>query len=166
MVLPSASKKPVLIFLFFTLIFSSTVWVLTLHATDAGRYAGRIYGYGIMWCPALATVVTCSLTGRKISKLAWQWGARRYMVASYFIPMCYSMAAYIIIWSSGWGGFYNTTLIPQYMHELGWEGMPVGLFIIVFFLVNGAIEIIPSMATSLGEEIGWRGFWCLNSVSI
>jgi hypothetical protein len=66
-------SKPILAYLLFTLLFSMAVWVLTLNALHAGRIAGRIYGYGIMWCPALATWITCMLFKRKISDLARNW---------------------------------------------------------------------------------------------
>ncbi len=153
-----AARKPVLTFLLFTLFFSGIIWILTLHATNAGRVAGRMYGYGIMWCPALATAVTCWLTGRKISDLAWQWGRTRHIVVSYLIPLCYSLLAYLIIWTAGWGAFYNKTFVVSIAHELGWESLPPALFILLFFIINGVIGLFGSMATALGEEIGWRGF--------
>lgn len=154
----TAKQRPITTYLLLTLVFSSIVWLLTLHATNAGRIAGRVFGYGIMWCPALATLITCRLTGRRISDLAWKWGESRIMLACYLIPMLYSLAAYLIIWISGLGGFYNTTFVAQVAHEFGWESLPMGLLIFLFFVVNGVIGLIGSMSTALGEEIGWRGF--------
>ena len=153
-----AKQRPIITYLFFTLLFSSVVWLLTLHATDQGRIAGRIFGYGIMWCPALATAITCRLTGRRISDLAWKWSDSRYLIACYLIPLVYSLVAYLFIWVSGAGGFYNKAFIMQAAHELGWEGLPAGLFIFIFFIVNGVIGMFGGMVTALGEEIGWRGF--------
>lgn len=152
------SRKPVFLYLFFTLVFSAVIWILTVHAPNAGRIGGRIYGYGIMWCPALAAWVTCRLLGRKISDLNWKWGSAKYMTSCYFIPMMYALIAYLIIWSAGWGGLYNKAFAEQAAHELGWEGLPAGLFILFFFIVQGVIGLFGSMATALGEEIGWRGF--------
>jgi len=151
-------KNPITLYLVFTLIFSTIVWLLTLNATSAGRIAGRIYGYGIMWCPALATLVTCSLTGRKISGLSWKWGKPKYLIASYLIPMVYSIITYVIIWTAGWGGFYDKAFVAKTAHELGWDGLPNWVFIPVFFVVNGVVGMFASMSTALGEEIGWRGF--------
>jgi membrane protease YdiL (CAAX protease family) len=156
--LRTANQRPIATYLILTLIFSSIVWLLTLHATHAGRIAGRIFGYGIMWCPALATLITCRLTGRKISDLAWKWGESRYTLACYLIPLLYSLAAYLVIWISGAGGFYNKTFVSQVAHEFGWESLPAGLLIVIFFVVNGVIGLFGSMSTALGEEIGWRGF--------
>ena len=152
------SQNPVLLYLIFTLIFSSIVWVLTLNAPNAGRIAGRMFGYGIMWCPALATIVTFKLTGRKLSELAWNLGKSKYLWGSYLIPLLYSLAAYLIIWSTGWGDFYNISFVTNTAHEFGWDALPHGLFIIIFFIMNGGIGMFASISTALGEEIGWRGF--------
>jgi membrane protease YdiL (CAAX protease family) len=41
---------------------------------------------------------------------------------------------------------------------LGWSKLPQCVFIVLFFIVEGVIGMFGSMATALGEEIGWRGF--------
>ena len=151
------TKNTILLYLIFTLLFSSIIWILTLNAPDAGRIAGRMFGYGIMWCPALATLVTLKLIGRKISDLAWSLGKTKYLWGSYLIPLCYSFIAYLIIWSIGWGSFYNTTFVSNTAHEFGWDALPKWLFIIVFFFMNAVIGMLASISTALGEEIGWRG---------
>jgi len=156
--LNTPKQQPIATCLVLTLLASSIVWLLTLHATHACRIAGRIFGYGIMWCPALATLITCRLSGRKMLDLAWKWGESRYMIACYLIPLLYSLVAYLVIWVSGVGGFYYKAFVSQVAHEFGWEGLPVGLLIVTFFVVNGVIGLFGSMAMALGEEIGWRGF--------
>jgi len=152
------SRKTVLVYLFFTLLFSSVVWALTLHAVHAGRVAARIYGYGIMWCPALATWVTCRLSGVKFSGLAWRWGSTRDMAAAYLIPLGYTLLAYLVIWTAGWGYFYNKDFVSQTAHELGWDGLSPYVFIFLLFIVQGVLGMFNSISTALGEEIGWRGF--------
>jgi membrane protease YdiL (CAAX protease family) len=152
------SRKAIAIFLLITFALSAVVYVLTLHAGNTGRLGNRIYGYGIMWCPALAAFLTCKILGRKISGLAWQWGNPKWQWWCYFIPMLYSLLAYLIIWLTGWGGFYNKAFITEAAHELGWSGLPAGVFIVLFFITTGVIGMAASMSTALGEEIGWRGF--------
>ncbi|MFI2744519.1 CPBP family intramembrane glutamic endopeptidase [Zhouia sp. PK063] len=151
------TKYPVFTYLVFTLFFSSIVWILTLHAKDSGRIANRIYGYGIMWCPALATVVTCYIYKRKITDLGWKW-PKKYLVVTYFLPLLYGLVAYIIIWNMGWGIFYNVDFVMKVAHELGWTGLPDGITLVLFLIVNGVIGMFASISTALGEEIGWRGF--------
>lgn len=153
----SQSKKGILVFLSLTLIFSSIVWILTLHEGN-GRIGGRIYGFGIMWCPALATFVTCRILGIDLRVLAWQWGKSKYLYQAYFIPLVYALISYLIIWTTGWGGFYNKEFINDATQSLGWTKLSPAVFIMIFFIVNGVIQIFGGMATALGEEIGWRGF--------
>lgn len=151
------SKKAIGLYLLLTLISSALVWYFTLHA-GTGRIGGRMYGYGIMWCPALATWLTCRLLNYNIRDLAWQWGKPKYLTLSYFIPLIYALIAYLIIWFAGWGGFYDQKFVHEAAQSLGWSNLPPGIFIVMFFIVNGVIGLIGSMSTALGEEIGWRGF--------
>lgn len=153
----SQSKKAIVVYLLITLSLSAIVWVLTLHS-GTGRIGGRMYGYGIMWCPALATYLTCKILKYKISGLAWKWGDPKYLAWCYFIPVIYALISYLIIWFTGWGGFYNKEFITEAALSLGWSKLPPGIFIVVFFIVTGVIGIFGSMSTALGEEIGWRGF--------
>ncbi|MGN8057678.1 CPBP family intramembrane glutamic endopeptidase [Pedobacter sp. 22163] len=150
--------NPVTVFLIFTLLFSSFIWILTLRAPDGGRVAARIYGYGIMWCPALSAWVTCRVFNFRISDLAWSWKPAKYLTAAYLLPLGYSSVAYLIIWCTGWGGFYNKAYISGLAHELGWERLPSYLFLLLYLVAQGVIGIFSSIATALGEEIGWRGF--------
>ncbi|MCE6991522.1 type II CAAX endopeptidase family protein [Dyadobacter sp. CY323] len=153
----SESRKAIGIFLLLTFALSSVVWILTINSGE-GRIGGRIYGYGIMWCPALATWLTCRILNYKISDLAWQWGKPKYQAWAYFVPVAYSLIAYLIIWLAGWGGFYNKEFVTEAAKSLGWAGLSPGVFIPLFFVVNGVIGLFGSMSTALGEEIGWRGF--------
>jgi uncharacterized protein len=154
----SQSKKAIAVFLLFTLLLSSVVWILTLHAENTGRIGGRIFGYGIMWCPALATYLTCKVLKIQISGLNWQWGKPRYQLWAYLVPVIYASITYLIIWLTGWGGFYDKAFVSSTAKELGWSNLPAGVFIVLFFIVEGVIGLFGSMATALGEEIGWRGF--------
>ncbi|QNK63496.1 CPBP family intramembrane metalloprotease [Pedobacter sp. PAMC26386] len=155
----TSSRKAIFTFLFFILLLSSVVWVLTIHAgVKTGSFGNRVYGYGIMWCPALAAYITCKILGRNISDLAWQWGKSKYILWSYLIPLLYALAAYTIVWSFGGGGFYNQTFLAKMQEDLGRNNIPSGLFIILFCILEGSIGLLPSIATALGEEIGWRGF--------
>jgi len=151
------TKKAIVIFLLFTLALSAVVWVLTLHSGE-GRIGGRMYGYGIMWCPALAAYLTCKVLKYRISNLNWNWGKPKYLIWCYFIPVIYALISYLIIWFTGWGGFYNKQFVTEAARSLGWSKLPPGVFIVLFFFANGVIGLFGSISTALGEEIGWRGF--------
>jgi membrane protease YdiL (CAAX protease family) len=66
--------------------------------------------------------------------------------------------AYLIIWITGWGRFYDTTFVEGIVKTFGWEALPHGLVIALFFIVSGILGMVGSLSRALGEEIGWRGF--------
>lgn len=90
--------------------------------------------------------------------MAWGWGATKYMTWSYFTPFFYTLVGYTIVWTCGGGGFYNKGYLGQLAHDLGWDKVLSGVFLILFLLLQGTIGFLPGLATALGEEIGWRGF--------
>jgi membrane protease YdiL (CAAX protease family) len=153
----SQSRKALALYLSITLCLSAVVWILTLHA-GTGRIGGRIFGYGIMWCPALATYLTCKILRLDIAGLAWRWGKPKYQLWAYLIPLLYAAISYLIIWLAGWGGFYNEQFVTEAAESLGWSTLPHEIFIVLFLMVTGVIGLFASMSTALGEEIGWRGF--------
>jgi membrane protease YdiL (CAAX protease family) len=122
-----------------------------------------------MWCPAIATIITLKLKKRPISSLNWNWGNWKYIRLSYIIPALYGLITYILIWILGFGSIANEDTILNWAKELGLVGIgnlksiPI---VIVAVVLLGTIEVIRSSATTLGEEIGWRGFliWELRKV--
>ena len=151
------SRKAVLIFLLFTFGLSSVFYFLIIHTGKLGSGFG-MYVTGIMWCPALSAFITSKILKREISALAWQWGNPRYQLWSYLVPLLYGLVAYLILWITGWGGFYNQGFVEQIAKSFGWEYLPKGAVILLYFIFMGVFGTAGSLATGLGEEIGWRGF--------
>ena len=115
-----------------------------------------------MWCPAIAAIITMKLKGRSISSLNWGWGSWKYIRSSYFVPTFYVLITYTLIWLFGLGGLPNEEIILDWAKELGLVGIgalnPTVAGIVAVILL-GTVGVIRSMATTLGEEIGWRGFF-------
>ncbi|MGY2131103.1 CPBP family intramembrane glutamic endopeptidase [Hymenobacter sp. HD11105] len=74
------------------------------------------------------------------------------------MPLLYSLIAYLLIWGMGWGGFFDSKFVTQVATSFGWGALPSGLTIMLSFIFLGIFGMAGSMATALGEEIGWRGF--------
>lgn len=114
-----------------------------------------------MWCPALAAIITLKIKGRQLSELPWNWGKWNYFSKSYLIPAGYGIVTYLLIWSFGFGMIANAKAITEWGKELGLFGIgdlsPWEIAIIGVFLL-GTVEVLRASATTLGEEIGWRGF--------
>ena len=147
------------IFLFLLLVVALTS---PFHYAIVNLYPSRIYVGAIMWCPAIAAFITLKIKGRKISSLNWNWGDWKYIRLSYLIPALYGVITYVLIWIFGFGDLANKEVITDWGAELGLFGIgtlnPTSITIIAIILL-GTVEVIRASATTLGEEIGWRGFF-------
>lgn len=153
---PNKSRRQIAIFLLLLFAFSAVFYSLILIARKLIAGNG-LYVSGLMWCPALAAIVTLKVSGRKLSELGWKWPKTRYAVASWFIPLLYTTIGYFIIWILGLGGFPNQEFMDQLVEGMGLKASPAVSTIVYLFLI-GSIGMVHSVANGLGEEIGWRGF--------
>ncbi|RIV35213.1 CPBP family intramembrane metalloprotease [Flagellimonas lutimaris] len=147
------------IFLFLLLVVALTS---PFHYAIVNLYPSRIYVGAIMWCPAIAAFITLKIKGRKITSLNWNWGDWKYIRLSYLIPAFYGIITYVLIWIFELGDLANKEVITDWGAELGLFGIgtlnPTSITIIAIILL-GTVEVIRASATTLGEEIGWRGFF-------
>lgn len=153
---PRKSRVQVLMYLIIVLAFSSVFYFLILHSGSLG-YGRGMYVLGLMWCPALAGMLTLRLNGRSIADLGWKWGETKYQVRSWFIPLLYAAIAYAVVWIFHFGSFGNPVFLDSLvksMHLGGphWISIGLGIFLI------GTYGLLRSVTSALGEEIGWRGF--------
>ncbi|MCH3882187.1 CPBP family intramembrane glutamic endopeptidase [Tenacibaculum aquimarinum] len=149
--------KTIFLFLLLVVILTSP-----FHYAIVNLYPSRIYIGAIMWCPAIAAFITLKIKGRKISSLNWNWGDWKYIRLSYFIPALSGIITYILIWIFGFGNLANAEVITEWAKEL--QLMGIGTLdtipiVVIAILLLGTVEVIRSAATTLGEEIGWRGFF-------
>ena len=147
------------IFLFLAIV---TVLSALFHYAIVNLYPSRIYIGGLMWCPAIAAFITLKIKGRKISSLNWNWGSWKYIRLSYFIPALYGIVTYALIWIFGFGSFATEETILNWAQEIGLFGigtLSATASLIIGVLLVGTVEVIRASATTLGEEIGWRGFF-------
>lgn len=149
--------KTIFIFLAIVTAISSL-----FHYAIVNLYPSRIYIGGLMWSPAIATIITLKLKGRSISSLNWDWGNWKYIRLSYFMPALYVSITYLLIWVFSLGGLPSEEIILEWAKELGLIGIGTlnpTIALIVAVVLLGTVGVIRAMATTLGEEIGWRGFF-------
>lgn len=147
------------IFLFLVLV---VVLTSPFHYAIVNLYPSRIYVGAIMWCPAIAAFITLKIKGRKISSLHWNWGNWKYIRWSYVVPALYGIITYILIWTFGFGDLANKEAITEWGKDLGLFGigtLNTTSITIIAIILLGTVEVIRASATTLGEEIGWRGFF-------
>jgi membrane protease YdiL (CAAX protease family) len=153
---PARSRLQVLIYLIIVFAFSSFFYFLILHSGSLGNGRG-LYVLGLMWCPALAGMLTLRLNGRSISDLGWKWGGTEYQVRSWYIPILYASIAYAIVWIFHLGAFGNPEYYDSMTKTMHLGGGP-WISIVMGIALTGTYGMIRSVASALGEEIGWRGF--------
>ena len=151
-----SSRRQVVTYLFFVLLFSSVFYFLVLHAQHLRAGAG-LYVLGLMWCPMLAATVTLKLNRRSLADLGWKWPATRYALMSWYVPLLYAAIAYTIVWSSGLGGVPNPEFISSAIERMA-SHLPSGFTVALYILLTGSFGLVRSVSSALGEEIGWRGF--------
>jgi membrane protease YdiL (CAAX protease family) len=151
-----SARQQVGIYLLLVFAFSSVFYFLTLRAHTLGAGAG-LFVFGIMWCPAFAGMATLKINGRNLCDLGWKWPQTNYAVQSWFIPLLYAAIAYVIVWAAGLGGFPNHDFMGRLVPLIGLRISPQ-LSTVIYVLLAGTFGVIKSMASALGEEIGWRGF--------
>lgn len=149
--------KTIVLFLVLVIALTSP-----FHYAIVNLFPSRIYVGAIMWCPAIAAFITLKIKGRKISSLNWSWGNRKYIRLSYFIPALYGIVTYILIWIFGLASLADEEVITNWGKEIGLTGigtLNTTSITIIGILLLGTVGVIRAMATTLGEEIGWRGFF-------
>src|SRR4029077_2476082 len=149
-------KRATYLYLQLTFAFSGVVWTLII-------WSGHLYmGFGlmvpaIMWCPALAALVTCRLLGREFGSLGWRWPNNTYIVAGYFVPLAYTSVAYGAVWALQLGS-WNSAFVNQVAQGFGLRGLPAWGSLTLYVITMATGGLILNLSAALGEEIGWRGF--------
>jgi membrane protease YdiL (CAAX protease family) len=146
----------ILLFLLFTILFSGIFWALIIAAGHIGAGGGH-YVEALMWCPALAALLTIFLQRLDFGALGLSTLGGRYAALGYVLPLAYAVIAYAFIWGLGFGFFPDPAGIAKLSERLGWH-LSDRLFVPLYFLLTASTGMVGGTARALGEEIGWRGF--------
>src|SRR5690348_14216113 len=149
-------KRATLVYLLLTLLFSAVFWTLVIWSGHLSMGFGLVV-LALMWCPALAALVTCRILGRSFRSLAWRWPENRYAAAAYFVPLAYAAIAYGGVWIARLGG-WNSELVGMVAQRFELRGMPIWGAFVLWLLFTATTGLVRGLSTALGEEIGWRGF--------
>ena len=88
----------------------STIFYLRIASTGKLKMLPVL---GLMWCPAAAAVIVRLVSQRNLHGTGWTWGATRWQVLSYLLPLSVGLVVYGLVWSTGIGGLttaYELTL--------------------------------------------------------
>ena len=156
MAMCGSSRSAIYVYLELTLTFSVVFWTLIIWSGHLNMAFGLVIP-ALMWCPAVAAFLTCRLLGRDFRTIAWRWPQGRYMIAAYFIPLAYASAAYGLVWAIGLAG-WNSQFLELATQDVSLPGFPRWLSFTLCIILMATAGIVENLSTSLGEEIGWRGF--------
>lgn len=146
--------KTIIIFLILLTALSSVAYYAILKLNPTSIYVGAL-----MMSPALASLITLKIIKRPISSLPWSLKELKYLRLSYITPILYVSIAYVLIWLLGIGNLINTERILQWSNELGIDDSNQTLVVIVMIFLLLTVGVIKNLGSTLGEEIGWRGFF-------
>ena len=135
----------------------SSVFYLLIIVSGKFEGAGGRYATGIMWCPGIAALCTYLIYRVPIEEIGWSLGKTRFLAWGYFIPFIYIFVSYLIIWSTGLGGFPNPEFVRYCVDEIGLHYVPSWMEVTIFIGLQAIFGFVRSCANALGEEIGWRG---------
>jgi len=147
------SWKTIILYLILLTVLSSIAYFAILKLNPTSIYVGSL-----MISPALAAFITLKIRKRSILSLPWSLKELKYLKLSYITPLLYVSIAYVLIWLSGFGDLINTEIITKWSNELGLaeSNQTLVLILMVFLLLT--VGVIKNLGSTLGEEIGWRGF--------
>jgi len=151
------SWRKIATFLILTFVFSVPFWLFWIGVL-AAPFGRLITTIALMWCPGLAGIFTKLLFRDSLAELGWRWGGTRYQLASYGLPLLYSLAAYVPVWVIGLGRFYDSLFVDEIAGRFGPEGASAGVVILLFVLFQATVGVLINSVFAIGEEVGWRGF--------
>ena len=149
----SEAWKTIIIFLILLTALSSIAYYAILKLNPTSIYVGAL-----MISPALAAFITLKIKKRSIFSLPWSLKELKYLKLSYITPLLYVSIAYVLIWLFGFGNLINTERITQWSNELGIAESNQTLVIVAMIFLLLTVGVIKNLGSTLGEEIGWRGF--------
>ena len=146
--------KTIMLFLGILIILSSICYYAILKLNPTSIYIGAL-----MMSPAIAAIITLKLMKRAISSLPWSIKNTKYLKRSYILPAGYITISYILIWVFGFGNLGNQNTIAAWSEELGMTGFNTSMVVTVMILLLAVVGVVKNIGSTLGEEIGWRGFF-------
>jgi len=150
----SKSKKKILTYLAFLVVFSGIFYALILSAGSLAAGSG-LYTLGLMWMPGLSGVLTQLIFEHSLRGMGWKPGRFKYLLLGYAIPLAYCIVVYGLTWLTGLGSFSNSAILTgltQYTTQA-----PNTLMIFIYLAIMATFGVFIGLFSATGEEIGWRG---------
>lgn len=115
-----------------------------------------IWMIGYMWSPGLAALAARRST-RTRTRLGWSPGSIPLQIESFAVPLLYGLVAYGLAWGFGLAQL-DGEAVQSTASKLGLPGGPPAALFLPTLIPLAVGGTISNLGSSLGEEIGWRGF--------
>ena len=146
-----SGRREVLTFLSLTFLLSSAFYAYLFFSPSPTWNDGLSFAF--MWCPGAAAILTRLISARSVAGLGWRWGGtKRVLLPVFALPFLLAGVVYGVVWLFGLGAF-DPTRWYALGTRFGLSGLPAHLVTLVLIPVGVAL----STASTLGEELGWRG---------
>ena len=145
--------KTIGVFMMLLIVLSSIAYYAILKLNPTSLHVGAL-----MMTPALASFITLKIRRRPISSLPWSLKEFKYLKFAYITPILYISIAYLLIWVLGFGELINADRVKRWAIDLGIDSANQTLVIITMVFLLLTVGVIKNLGSTLGEEIGWRGF--------
>jgi len=147
-------RNTILLFLGILTLLSAICYYAILKLNPTSIYVGAL-----MMCPALSAFITLKLMKRPISSIPWSLKCLKNLRLSYLVPLAYITISYVLIWVFGFGDILNQETITEWSQELGMEGFSSTVVLLTMIVLLSVVGVVKNIGSTLGEEIGWRGFF-------
>jgi len=153
---PGRPLRAASVYVALTIALSSLFWapmIISGHVLGAnGSYA-----VGLEWCPGAAALLTCAILRIDLATLGWNVRPWRWQILAYATPLAVCAVAYGIIWTAGLGGFPNMKTVADLRDSLGLGRLTTSEVILLWTPLWLTTKVVRTLASSLGEAIGWSG---------
>lgn len=113
----------------------------------------------LMLCPGVSAILTKLIFDRSLKGLGWKPGPAKWLGLGYLLPILYGAVIYGIVWIVGLGGITTDEVAEMVGTGMGMADAPRWQVVAVYTLFLATIVYLRSgLLSSLGEELGWRGF--------
>lgn len=113
----------------------------------------------LMLCPGVSAILTKLIFDRSLKGLGWKPGPAKWLGLGYLLPILYGAVIYGIAWLVGLGGFTTDVVADVVGTGMGMADAPRWQVVAVYtFFLATIVYLRRGLLSSLGEELGWRGF--------
>jgi membrane protease YdiL (CAAX protease family) len=134
------ARKEVVLFLILAFGLSCIFYYLVATATTKSNLL--IFTVALMWCPAVAAIITRLYYQHNLNGFGLGWGESKWQLVGIFLPIFLGLVMFGFVWLTG---------IAQFNPEKAAQMFSLS------FLPAFAMSLVFNLFAGFGEELGWRG---------